>query len=140
MTDLKPRMRGFLDEVWSQGRLDRIATYIGDHYHVRHDPGDPWDGQRLSLEGFVDRVATSRAAAPDQVFTPVEMLQDDRRVAVAWTWTGTHQGDLPGFPASGRAITMSGLTLYSFDGWGKIIGHWQIADRLGVARQLMAEP
>jgi len=138
MSDLKSRLAAFLSDVWTDGRLDLIPRYVGETYKIHHDPGDPWEGCLLSLDGFRDRVATSRAAAPDQVFTPVDMVADHQRVAVAWTWTGTHLGDLPGFPASGRPMTMSGLTVYHFDGWDMLTGHWQIADRLGVAQQLMA--
>lgn len=137
MSDIKSKLAAFLSDIWTNGYLDLIPRYVGDHYRVHHDPGDPWEGQLLSQDGFRHRVETSRAAAPDQVFTPVDMVAEGRRVAVAWTWTGTHLGDLPGFPASGRPISMSGLTIYSFDGWDKLTGHWQIADRLGVAQQLM---
>lgn len=139
MGDLKSRLANFLSDIWTNGRLDLIPRYVGDHYLIHHDPGDPWDGQLLNQKGFRDRVANSRAAAPDQVFTPVDMVAEGQRVAVAWTWTGTHLGDLPGFPASGRSLSMSGLTVYRFDGWDMLTGHWQIADRLGVAHQLMQQ-
>ncbi len=138
MDDLKRKLTAFLSDVWSQGRLDTIPRYVGDRYQIHHDPGDPWEGHILDPDGFRDRVATSRAAAPDQVFTPVSMLRDGPRIAVSWTWRGTHLGDLPGFPASGQEIAMSGLTIYDFDGWDMLAGHWQIADRLGVALQLQA--
>jgi predicted ester cyclase len=42
---------------------------------------------------------------------------------------------MPGFPASGKQIRMSGATVYFFDG-ERISGHWQITDRLGVYQQL----
>ena len=65
MTDLKPRLASFLTEIWTLGRLERIPLYLGDSYQIRHDPGDPWDGQTLTQQGFRDRVAKSRAAAPE---------------------------------------------------------------------------
>ena len=77
--------------------------------------------------------------APDQVFTVVEMVEEGDRIAVAWTWVGTHLGELPGMPASGKTITMTGLTIYSFEG-DRLSGHWQLADRLGVWQQLAGEP
>jgi predicted ester cyclase len=48
----------------------------------------------------------------------------------------THLGDYPGFPATGRRITMSGATVYFFGESDKLTGHWQITDRLGVYQQL----
>ena len=42
---------------------------------------------------------------------------------------------IPGFPATGNQIRMSGATVYYIDG-GRLTGHWQITDRLGVYMQL----
>jgi len=58
-------------------------------------------------------------------------------VAITWLWQGTHLGDIAGFPGTGKKIKMSGATVYYFDG-DRISGHWQIADRLSVYKQLQA--
>lgn len=137
--DLKHRLERFIDRAWSRGDLTAVDDFVGASYTVRHDPGDPWDGQELTPEGLKDRIATSRAPFPDQKFDIVRMVREGNHVAVSWHWTGTHKGDIPGFPASDRALTMSGITLYDFDAEGRIVGHWQLADRLGVYRQLTAE-
>ena len=125
----------FIHEVWSEGDVDASDQYIAPRYTIHHDPGDPWDGKELDLEGFKERVRSSRAPFPDQRFVLKELFADGNAVVVTWSWTGTHQGDLPGFPASGRQISMSGVTVYCFDG-DRLNGHWQITDRLGVYQQL----
>jgi len=138
MTSIRKQiMTAFLDRIWGQQELSAIPEFIADSYTIQNDPGDPWEGQTLTRDGFADRLVTSRSTFPDQRFTPVHMAEDDDQIAVAWTWEGTHQGDLPGIPATGRRITMTGLTVYFFDG-DKLSGHWQVADRLGVYRQLTA--
>ena len=124
-----------LDRVWSQGDIEASEALVASRYTIFHDPGDPWDKQILDLAGFKERVRQSRAPFPDQRFEVCDLVAEDRRVAVAWTWRATHLGDIAGFPASGRVITMSGLTLYSFEE-DLICGHWQCADRLGVYGQL----
>ncbi len=116
--------------------VQAVEEFIADRYTIHNDPGDPWHGQTLTRDGFADRLVTSRAAAPDQVFTVVDMIEEGDRIAVTWTWTGTHLGDLPGLPATGRRIEMTGATVYGFDAEDRLTGHWQIADRLGVYRQL----
>jgi steroid delta-isomerase-like uncharacterized protein len=126
----------FLDEVWSNGDVAACARYLSDDYTIHHDPGDPWEGQRLTLAEFQDRVRLSRAPFPDQRFDAQTMLAEGRQVAVSWLWSATHQGDLPGFPATGQFIRMSGTTIYYFDGQDRICGHWQITDRLSVFQQL----
>jgi hypothetical protein len=55
---------------------------------------------------------------------------------MTWLWRGTHAADLPGFPATGQTIRMSGATVYMFDADDRLTGHWQITDRLGVYQQL----
>jgi len=126
----------FIEEVWSQGRIEACDAFIGETYAVRHDPGDRWDGQVLSRDGFKERVRLSRAPCPDQRFAIVSILEDGEAVAIAWTWTATHQGEIGGFAPTGKRLTMSGLTVYDFDAENRIRGHWQLADRLGVFQQL----
>jgi predicted ester cyclase len=132
----KKRLASFIDEVWSQGRIEACDDFIGKTYTVRHDPGDPWDGQTLSRDGFKERVRLSREPFPDQHFTLVSMLEDGDAIAIAWTWSATHTGAIAGFAPTGARLTMSGLTIYEFDGDDRIRGHWQVVDRLGVFRQL----
>ena len=105
-------------------------------YTIHHDPGDPWEGKTLDLPGFQDRVQQSRAAFPDQQFAVQGLFADGDTVVVTWLWHATHAGDLPGFPASGRTVRMSGATAYMFDNRDRLTGHWQITDRLGVYQQL----
>jgi steroid delta-isomerase-like uncharacterized protein len=115
--------------------VDRSEKYISRKYTIHHDPGDPWDHQELNVEGFKERVRLSRAPFPDQHFAIQKLIAEGNAVAMTWLWTGTHKGDMPGFPASGKQIRMSGATVYFFDG-ERISGHWQITDRLGVYQQL----
>ena len=46
---------------------------------------------------------------------------------------------MAGFPPTGRVLRMSGITIYYFDGGGRLTGHWQMVDRLGVFQQLAAK-
>ena len=131
----KEMLRNFIREVWSEGNVDAAGAYLAPRYTIHHDPGDPWDGQALDLDGYKDRVRTSRAPFPDQRFTIRELIAEPNRVVATWTWAGTHTGDIPEFPASGKSISMSGITVYYFDG-ELITGHWQITDRSGVYHQL----
>jgi len=133
--DTKTLLAAFLRDVWNAGDIAAAERYVAPRYRIHHDPGDPWDGRELDLAGFQERVRLSRAPFPDQRFEVVDMLAEPGKVAVTWRWTGTHLGDLPGFPASQRVIRMSGATLYGIEG-GRLTGHWQIVDRLGVYQQL----
>ncbi|HOB14012.1 MAG TPA: ester cyclase [Novosphingobium sp.] len=132
----KRRLSDFISRVWDNGDLDAVDADLADTYTIHHDPGDPWDGQVLDRAGFKDRVAKSRAAFPDQHFDIQALIAEGDSVVMTWLWTATHTGDLPGFPATGRPVRMSGATVYGFDQDLRLTGHWQITDRLGVYQQL----
>ena len=63
------------------------------------------------------------------------MIAEGDKVVVSWILRGTQEGQLPGLPASGRQVDVSGLTIYYFHG-NKIAGHWQEMDRMGLIQQL----
>ena len=125
----------FIQRVWNEGDADAAAEFLAPAYTIHHDPGDPWEGMTLDIPGFKERVRRSRMPVPDQRFELLDRFEGTDRVIVTWLWKGTHQGEIAGFPASGKTLAMSGATVYLFDG-ELIAGHWQIADRLGIYRQL----
>lgn len=126
----------FIERVWNAGDVSVLAAYLADSYTIHHDPGDPWEKQTLSMEGFAERVRVSRAPVPDQEFEIQTMFSKESEVCITWRWRGTHLGEISGFAPTGQKISMSGATVYYFDN-GKIAGHWQIADRFGVYQQLV---
>lgn len=131
----KEVLRAFIQAVWNEGDADSVDRFLSPLYRIRHDPGDPWNGQELDHAKFKERLRISRAPFPDQRFDIQELFAEGETVVMTWLWSGTHRGDLPGFPASGRRIRMSGITVYDFEG-GRICGHWQEKDALGVYGQL----
>ncbi len=132
----KQRLTAFIRQVWDEGDVDAAADYLAPTYTIHHDPGDPWDGMTLDLAAFKDRVSQSRAPFPDQRFDIQGLFADAGAVVMTWLWTATHLADIPGFPASGKALHMSGATVYLFDDANRLTGHWQISDRLGIYQQL----
>jgi steroid delta-isomerase-like uncharacterized protein len=135
----KELLTQFIQEVWNEGNVEASDKYVAPKYIVHHDPGDPWDKKELDLAGYKERVRLSRAPFPEERFAIQELFEEGNAVIVTWFWVGKHTGDLAGFPASGRSVTMSGITVYYFEG-GRISGHWQIVDRLGVYQQLRPPP
>ncbi|HEX7485185.1 MAG TPA: ester cyclase [Vicinamibacterales bacterium] len=133
--DAKALLTRFIAEVWNAGNVEASDRYIAPKYTIHHDPGDPWDKQDLDLPGYKERVRLSRAPFPDQCFSIQDVLADGNRVFMTWYWSATHTGDIPGFPATGKQIRMSGATVYYVEN-GRFTGHWQITDRLGVYSQL----
>jgi steroid delta-isomerase-like uncharacterized protein len=132
---VKDILTQFIAEVWNSGDVDACDKYIAPKYTIHHDPGDPWDKQEIDLAGYKERLRISRAPFPDQRFSIQTLVAEGNTAVMTWLWSGTHKGDIPGFPATGNNVKMSGATVYYFDR-GRLTGHWQITDRLGVYTQL----
>lgn len=135
MPDNTTRLIAFMERVWNAGEVAAVDDFLGPQYTIYSDPGDPWDGQTLSVSGFKERLLTSRAPFPDLTFDIGEIVSAGDRVALSWTMRGTQLGSIGGRPPSGRSFAVRGMTIYHFAD-GRIIGHQQVVDRLSVAQQL----
>lgn len=124
-----------IEEVWSKGNLEIVDQLVAPQYTIKHDPGDPWEGKTIDLPTFKARVQMSRHIFPDQKFYIEDLICDDDKVAVSWSFTGTQKESLPQLPATNKTVKISGLTIYYLLN-GKITGHWQVFDRLGLLGQL----
>lgn len=124
-----------MDQVWNSGNFDQIEDFVAPRYEIKNDPGDPWDGQSLTITAFKERVLYSRNAFPDLHFEIQEMIGENDKVVVSWIMSGTHTGDLPQMPATGKSFSISGITIYYFED-GKLCGHTQAFDRLGFLSQM----
>jgi steroid delta-isomerase-like uncharacterized protein len=133
--NLKSTLSVFMELIWNNGDFRQIEKYVALAYEIKHDPGDPWEGQVLGIERFKERVLYSRNAFPDLRFDIQEMIAEKDRVVSSWIMSGTHSGDLPQLPATGRTFSITGMTIYYFAA-GKVCGHWQAYDRLGFLGQI----
>jgi len=70
---------------------------------------------------------------------PAHMVADDANVAIAYTLTGTHQGDFNGIAPTGKTIEVRGLQIGRFED-GKIVERWGSSDELGILQQFGVDP
>jgi predicted ester cyclase len=68
-----------------------------------------------------------------------EIIAEDERVMVCWTFYGTHQSEYYGLPATGIEVTYSGVNIFRIED-GKIIEVRDISDRLWLWQQLGVLP
>ena len=135
--ELHKTLSMFMDEIWNSGDFTNLEKYVSSTYEVIDDPGDQWNGQSLNHQEFITRVLHSRNAFPDLNFDIQEMIEGNDKVAIRWVMSGTHNGDLPLLPATGKPFSISGMTFYYFSN-GKLSGHRQAFDQLGFITQIEA--
>jgi predicted ester cyclase len=68
-----------------------------------------------------------------------DIIAEDDKVLVRWTWQCTHQGDFNGIAPTGKEIAVTGMALYRL-ARGKCVERWVELDLLGLFRQVGAVP
>jgi steroid delta-isomerase-like uncharacterized protein len=129
------RVRRLLEEPW-KGSWDVIDEVVSSHY-VGHDTGQP--EAIHGPEGLRDYVRAYNDAFPDARLTVHDQIAAGDKVASRWTARGTHAGEIAGIPATGKEVTVSGLTISTLE-HGRVVEQWTTWDRLGMLVQLGAVP
>lgn len=105
MPDAKTLSRRLFEEVWNNKNRAAIDELFAANY-VHHDPQTPkfTDGS----EGYKQLVSYYLKAFPDCHFTIDQEIREGHAEATHWTVKGTHRGDLPNLPATGRTFSVTG--------------------------------
>ena len=88
-----------------------------------------------SLEDYKKGMAGFHKAFPDLRFTIEDLIAEGDEMAVRWTMRGTHLGEYQGRPPSGKAVTVTGVSVFRMAN-GKIQEINVHMDRLGMMEQL----
>jgi steroid delta-isomerase-like uncharacterized protein len=120
--------RSFFEEVLSQGRLDKYAESHADNF-VAH-AGD----HDASLAEDMAAAQEERKALPDMQVKVSQMVAEGDLVVVHWRASGTNSHEGMGFPATGKRISVPGMTIFRFKN-GKIIEEWSVYDMLSAMQQ-----
>ena len=128
-------VRRAFDEV-AMGDMTTIDEIIAPEF-VRHDlAGGP---EAHGPDGVKRLIAALRSAFPDIQTTVDDVISGGDRVVVRFTARGTHRGQFQGIAATGLEATWTGINIYRVVD-GQIQETWQLADGLGLLRQLGAAP
>lgn len=122
-----------LAESINAGSIDAAVESLAEDA-LDHDPAD---GQGPGCEGFRTFFRSLTTAFPDAHIEPEHLVADDEHVSVAYTLTGTHQGDFQGVAPTGRRIEVRGVQIGRFES-GRIVERWGSTDELGILKQLGA--
>jgi steroid delta-isomerase-like uncharacterized protein len=110
---------------------ESFAEHCVDH--------DPAPGQEAGRDGFETFFTALKKGFPDARIAPKQMVADDDHIAVAYTLSGTHDGEFQGVEPTHRKIAVRGVQIGRFED-GKIVERWGASDELGILRQLGAAP
>jgi steroid delta-isomerase-like uncharacterized protein len=131
-TDNKAIARYLTEEVFNKGNLDAVDEIISPNF-THHDPNTREftsgpAGYKQFLQGY-------RKAFPDLHITIEEQIAEGDLVVDRWVGRGTHQGELMGMAATGKQVSITGMTIHRI-AEGKIVETWNNFDSLSMVQQL----
>lgn len=123
----------FLLGAWNDGDFSEAYKHIAPDIEICSN------GLSLTSEHggpalVRESIESWRALAPDLQMELSREIRDKHRIAIEFSLTGTHTEDVPGLPASGRAIDVEGTAFLTLDG-DKITEFWTVFDALAFAVQ-----
>lgn len=104
-----------------------------DYYN--HDVPDP----NIGSDGVKSGVTGFKMAFPDAQVKIVFQLAEGDKVVTRYTWSGTHQGEFYGVPATGKQVSWSSTVTFRVAD-GRIREAWLNSDRWGLMEQLGVVP
>ena len=131
----KAMVQHMIDEVMNQQNLGVIDELFATDY-LMHDPA--WPMEVKGPEGFKQWAGAMMEPYFSDSLITADLIAEGDKVAVHWSWTGTHTGEFMGIPPTGRQIAITGISIHRFAD-GKFVESWVSYDMLGMMQQLTAE-
>jgi steroid delta-isomerase-like uncharacterized protein len=78
------------------------------------------------------------AAFPDLAMTVQDIVDGGDKLAARVRFTGTHEGEFMGMPATGRAVDVQLIDIMRFADDGLVHEHWGVFDTMTMMQQLGA--
>jgi steroid delta-isomerase-like uncharacterized protein len=128
-------MRSAYERI-NAGDVDGFGALLSDDF-VEHetDPDTP-----PTKEGTLAFFAMLRAGFPDMQMSVDDLVDGGSKTVARVTFTGTHQGEFLGVPASGKHVEVQLIDIMRFDSAGLVCEHWGVSDMLTLMQQIGAVP
>lgn len=117
-------------DALSNADVEALKEILSPDY-VHHSDFGLNESLEEALEGLKLRVTMF----PDQNFTVEDMFVKGGKLVWRRIFSGTHKGDIEGFPAAGKKVEMRGFAIIRIEN-GKIVENWGSKDTLCLYQQL----
>lgn len=133
----KDIVRRLYEEVWNNRKREVLLELISPSYslfgpNILDSRGEEIRG---GPEAYWRTASQFTAAFPDLHFTIEEMVAEQDKVVVRWTFSGTHGGTFWRIPATNKKVSVDGITVHNF-AKGMIIESYVRWDLLGFLQQI----
>ena len=134
-TELERLLSG-IGEGWNSHDVERIISFFADDCLYEDLAVGVAKRGKKEVTEFIREFF---AGFPDVKFEIRGCFSTNDRVCIEWVMTGTHSGDLPGMPATGKAISIRGVNVKEIKD-NKVTRHTDYYDMATLLRQLGVLP
>jgi len=131
MNQYKDKVRDFTEEVWNKKNFHVFEQMIHPDFQY-NDPIYPSVNSKDEYKAFISRIQTT---SPDTSYEMIDIIAEEEKVVVLYSWTGTPVEEVGGVPPTGKKLEHKGVAIYYFDN-DKVIKIWDVWDRFSVLKQL----
>ena len=121
--------RSFFEDVLDKGKLEDYSKSHAPDF-VAHA-----EGHLASLEEDMTAAREQRKAMPDMRVKVSHIVAEGDLVSVYWTASGTNTAAGWGIPATGKSVSVNGMTLFRFER-GLIQEEWSVFNQYSLMKQL----
>jgi steroid delta-isomerase-like uncharacterized protein len=129
----KAIVRRYVEQVLNEKRHDLVEEFLTENIELHGS------GLIPGLDVVRQWLTMFAAAFPDGHYAIEDVFAEEDRVVARTTFNGTHQAEIEGIPATGKKVSMPGITIFRLDN-GKIAEGWLVSDNLVMMQQLGAIP
>ena len=119
-------MEQYLD-AWNSHDGSRVAAFFAEDGTYENVMGTAHKGQD-AVKAYVEM---NHQSSSDFRMSLLNTVASDHQYAVEWEYSGTNDGEIPGFPASKRPFRLQGVSIGELDAEGKIKrsrDYWNLAE------------
>lgn len=124
----------WFDEVWNEGNTDTIDEMLHPEM-VAHGLSDTRGQEIPGVDAFKVFHQNLRSAVPDLNVTVEQTVAEGEFMVARCRVRGTHTGEGLGFPASGRPVDFSGMTMMRIVD-NRVVENWDCYDFLTLMQQV----
>jgi steroid delta-isomerase-like uncharacterized protein len=109
--DVKATATSYFEELVNKHNV-AFADQLFDPAVAFYDPAIIPGGQAMGVDAVKGFFTYFFSVFPDVNFQINDLFAEDDRVAIRFTWTGTHQATFLGIPVTNRHVTVPGIDIF----------------------------
>lgn len=131
MDDIAAKVQRFYAELWNKQNMAEAPKLLHTELEFRGSLGVASHG----LPGFLDYVQMIHRGLANYQCLIQELVVEGHKAFAKMHFSGLHQAEFMGYPATGHTVAWQGAALFTFE-QGKISKLWVLGDLASLEPQL----